>query len=143
MSDSEVNPFEAPQSDLRDCESTVGSVADLRNVAGWQRTLILCLLAIVIGVPIQFVSPIPLKTFIAVVFLIAFVIGAFFIFRLSARFWGTVPGVLLAILSLAPPIGLAIALFIIYKARALLKAHGIKVGLLWTSPAEVDQLARV
>jgi hypothetical protein len=86
MSDSEVNPFEAPQSDLRDNDSAVGSRSDLQTVAGWQRTLMLCLITFVIGVPIQFVSPIPLKAIIAVVFLIAFVIGAFFTYGCLAGF---------------------------------------------------------
>jgi hypothetical protein len=149
VSDLDFNPYRAPQSDLRVDNITDGSIDDLRNVVRWQRTLTVCLLTIVVAIAIQFamlnlavVEPtVALYLVTSMAAFLSFVIGAFTIFRLSARLWGTILGLILAILTLAPPLGLIIAVVVHVMATRLLKAHRVKVGLLWTDPVEVDRRA--
>ncbi|MBC7967314.1 MAG: hypothetical protein H7Z17_15470 [Fuerstia sp.] len=56
--------------------------------------------------------------------------GAVFAFLLAMKTHGTGQGILLGILCLVPCVGLLVLLIINSKATSVLKANGIKVGLL-------------
>lgn len=137
MSDLEDNPFRAPESDLRVEGVLSGTREDLRSVATYQRYVMLCILIYLIAVIGQFAVPQEMRIFIALPVLVVMLTGTVFVFLLSTKVYGTVQGVLLAILTLIPCIGLIVLLIINSKATNVLKANGIKVGLLGANPADV------
>ena len=103
---------------------------DLRQIAVRQRAIMYCILGYVCCAVAQFVVPTPLKMMLAFGALAAGVTGAVFVFMLAVAIYNTGVGVLLGILTLIPLIGLIVLLIINSKATSLLKAHGIRVGLL-------------
>lgn len=141
MSDLDDNPFRAPQSDLggeRVAGVLSGTKEDLRSVARYQRTIMLCILGYLCAIPLQFILPRELVLIVALVVLGAAVTGTVFVFLLSAKVYGTVQGIFFALFTLVPCLGLLVLLLINSKATNVLKANGIKVGLLGANPADIQ-----
>lgn len=137
MSDVDDNPFRAPESDLRVEGVLSGTREDLRSVATYQRWLLLCILVYLGGAIGRFAVPPEIQILVIVPAIIAALVGTVFVFLLSTKVYGTLQGVLLAILTLVPCLGLIVLLMINSKATNVLKANGIKVGLLGANPANV------
>jgi hypothetical protein len=144
MSDMDDNPFRAPESDLRVEGVLSGTREDLRSVAGYQRWVTLCILVylcVIIGrvatVMNKIAIPPVLEIGLAIALLASVLAGMVFVFLLSAKVYGTVQGLLLAFCTLIPCIGLLVLLRINAKATSVLKANGIKVGLLGANPANI------
>lgn len=136
MSDDE-NPFHAPESDLRVEGVLSGAREDLRSVATYQRYIMLCILVYLGAVIGQFAVPQEVRLFIALGVLAVGLAGTVFVFLLSTKVYGTVQGIIFAIFTLIPCIGLIVLLIINSKATNILKANGIKVGLLGANPADI------
>lgn len=144
MSDMDDNPFRAPESDLWVEGVLSGTRDDLRSVAAYQRWVTLCILVylcVIIGRIVTVVNRIaipPVLEFgLAIALLVAVLSGMIFVFLLSAKVYGTVQGILLAFCTLIPCIGLLVLLRINAKATNVLRANGIKVGLLGANPANI------
>lgn len=136
MGDDE-NPFRAPESDLRVEGVLSGTREDLRSVATYQRYIMLCILVYLGAAFGQFAVPQEVRMSIAGGMLAVGLAGTVFVFLLSTKVYGTVQGIIFAILTLIPCIGLIVLLIINSKATNILKANGIKVGLLGANPADV------
>lgn len=74
---------------------------------------------------------------LTIALLAAVLAGMVFVFLLSAKVYGTVQGLLFGFLTLIPLLGLLVLLRINAKATNVLKANGIKVGLLGANPANI------
>lgn len=59
------------------------------------------------------------------------------VFLLAVKLYGTALGIVLGILSLIPLIGLLVLLGVNGKATSVLRANGVKVGLLGARLSEV------
>lgn len=141
MSDVDENPFRAPESDLRVERVTgvlSGTKEDLRSVARYQRAIMLCILAYMGAGPLQIFLPREAAIVTAIVLLGAIVGGTVFVFLLSTKVYGTVQGILFALFTLIPCLGLLALLRINAKATAVLRDNGIKVGLLGANPADIQ-----
>jgi hypothetical protein len=104
--------------------------ADLRNVATYQRMILVCILAYIILVILNFVLPTSLQLVIWIVAIGLSLTATVCVFLLATKVYSTGLGVLLAILTLVPIIGLIVLLIINGKATSVLRAHDIPVGFL-------------
>ena len=124
-------------------EKPTKSRDDLRRTAVYQKGIIFCLLAYILEVLLlvvyRFALPPALRLSPAVRLFLALlglggifllITAAVFVFLLATKVYGTGLGVLLAILTLIPWVGLIVLLIINAKATGVLKRHGIRVGLL-------------
>lgn len=103
---------------------------DLRDIAVRQKALMFCILGYVCAVLLQFLLPPELRFILAIVAVGVSVTASVFIFMMALRLYGTGMGIFLGILTLIPLIGLFVLLSINGKATTLLRAHGIRVGLM-------------
>ena len=124
------NPFQAPQTMSPAVGVLGGTHEDLRAVAGAQRGILMCILIYLVAVIAQFAFPPDLRPLIGLCILPVGVVGAFFVFKLAMKVYGTGPGIFLGILSLVPLLGLIVLLGVNGKATGVLNQNGIKVGLL-------------
>ena len=139
------NPYQAPQTTSQATGVLSGSRDDLRNVAKFQKGILVCILiylvAVIVAVIGQFALPPELRPLVAIgVFLVALLqglVGAVFVFLLAMKTYGTGLGIVLGILSLVPLIGLIILLVVNGKATNILKQNGIKVGLLGANVSSI------
>ena len=104
--------------------------ADLRNVATYQRIILVCILAYIILVILNFALPTTLQLVIGIVAIGLSLTATICVFLLATKVYSTGLGVLLAILTLIPIIGLIVLLIINGKATSVLRAHDIPVGFL-------------
>ena len=108
-----------------------------------QKGINVCILIYLLAVFGQFAIPEELATqnwfrTVAGLALLALAItGAFFVFQLAIRVYGTGLGILLGILTLIPLIGLFVLLAVNGKATNVLKQNGIKVSLLGANLSEI------
>ena len=114
------------------------SRADLREVAIRQKVILMCVLVYLLAIALQFVVPHERRAIPAIASLGAGVIGAVFVFLLAVKLYGTGTGAALGILTVIPLIGLIMLLVVNAKATNVLKGHGISVGLLGASTADVN-----
>ncbi len=110
---------------------------DLRYIATRQRTIMVCILGYVVAGICQFALPPQLRLIVAFIALGAIITGAVFVFMLSLALYGTAVGILLGILTLIPVVGLLVLLIVNGKATTLLRAHGIRVGLMGADPNQI------
>lgn len=144
MNDDNDNPFRAPESDLRVEGALSGTRGDLRSVARYQRWVAVCIL-IYLGMIIGRVAtvmnkvaiPPVLEICLTIARLAAVLAGMVFVFLVSAKVYGTAQGLLLALCTMIPCIGLLVLLRSNAKATSVLRANGIKVGLLGANPANI------
>jgi hypothetical protein len=111
---------------------------NLRDVAGKQRAVILCILANLLVVLSQFMAPPAARPLIALLFLGVGITATVFVFMFALTIYSTAVGIVLGILTIIPYVGLLPLLIVNGKATKILRQHGIKVGLLG---AKMNQLA--
>jgi uncharacterized membrane protein len=124
------NPYQAPLADLRAVGVKSGQREDVRAVAVYQKGILVCLaiyLLLVIG---QFAVPADVRPILGLVFVSLGVAGLVFVFLLSTKVYSTAVGVILAVLTLLPCIGILVLLVVNSKATRILTDNGYKVGLL-------------
>jgi hypothetical protein len=113
------------------------SKADLKSVASYQKVILLCILAYLALVGIQFVLPPDSRPMLMLVAIPLGLIATVFVFLLATKVYSTGMGIVLAVLTLIPCIGLIALLIINGKATAVLKKHGIEVGLLGANVSDI------
>jgi len=111
---------------------------DLRIIAVRQRAIMYCILANIALYVVVFAASagnLPLVAGIAALGVFAVAItAAVFIFMLSLAVYNLAAGIVLGILTLVPLLGLLVLLMINSKATKILRAHGVRVGLLGANP---------
>jgi hypothetical protein len=112
------------------------SQQDLRSVALYQKIILLWVLVYLLTVFAQFVIPAELRSLLGIALVGIGVVAAVFVFLLSLKIFSTGTGIVLAILTLIPIIGLIALLVINQKATTILKNKGYKVGLLGADLSE-------
>ena len=110
---------------------------DLRSVATYQKGILLCILAYLLLVVLQFALPPDVRFFLLLAAAALTITATVFVFLLATKVYSTGLGILLAILTLIPCIGLIVLLIINGKATAVLKAQGIRVGLLGANMSDL------
>jgi hypothetical protein len=133
----EENPYAAPQTYTPVVGVLSGSREDLRSVAKSQKGILVCILIYIIAVVVRFFLPEDLALILALGVLVVGIVAMVFVFQLAIKVYGTGAGILLGILTLIPIIGLLVLLIINGKATRILKANGIKVGLLGANVEEI------
>jgi hypothetical protein len=113
------------------------SRSDLRAIATFQKIILLCILVYFVGVILQLALPEALRLILALAILGVILVSTVFVFLLATKVYGTGQGVLFAILTLIPLVGLIVLLIINGKATTVLKENGIKVGLLGASLSDI------
>jgi hypothetical protein len=98
-----------------------------------------CILAYLTLVLVQFVLPEEVRLFLGLAALAVSITAAVFVFMLAMSVYNTGTGIVLGILTLIPCVGLIVLLIINGKATNVLRAHGLKVGLLGADPAQLPQ----
>lgn len=126
------NPYQSPLADFQVVGVKSGKQEDVRAVAVYQKGILIQLLALV-G---QFALAPELRPLVALVFIPAGLGGLVFVFMLSTKVYSTAVGVLLALLTFLPCIGLLVLLIVNGKATNILKQNGHKVGLLGAKLSE-------
>lgn len=101
----------------------------LDAIATRQKGVILCIAVYLLAVVGQFALPADARILAAIPGLLAVVLGAVFVFMLAIKLHGPVVGFMLGVLTLVPLLGLLVLLLINTKATAVLRAHGVKVGV--------------
>jgi hypothetical protein len=109
----------------------------LRNVATYQKGILVCILFYIVLVVIQFLLPPDLRLFLGIAAVVLSITATVFVFLLATQVYSTGLGVLLAILTLIPCIGLITLLIINNKATNVLRKHGVRVGLLGAKPSDI------
>lgn len=103
---------------------------DLKQIASYQKVILICILIYLGGVVGQFLIPVEMRMALALVVLVVMLVATVFVFLLATKLYGAVAGILLGILTLIPLIGLLVLLIVNGKATQTLKDNGISVGLL-------------
>ena len=103
---------------------------DLKWVAIYQKGILLCILISIGMVAGQFFIPGGFQIFLIVGFLAVGVTSAVFMFLLSTKLYPGATGILLAILTLVPYLGIVALLIVNGKATSVLQKNGYHVGLL-------------
>ncbi len=109
---------------------TPTSGPNLRDIAGKQRAIILCILANIGVLCSQFMAPPAVRPLIALLFLGVGITATIFVFMLALTMYSTGVGIVLGILTIIPYVGLLPLLIVNGKATGILRHHGIKVGLM-------------
>jgi hypothetical protein len=126
------NPYQSPLSSPEPAAVGVlsGSRADLRNVAKYQKVILICILIYLLSVAAQFILPNQLRFLPLLAVVGAGLTGTVFVFLLAMKVYHPVQGILYGILTLVPCIGLLMLFVVNDKATKILKQNGIHVGLL-------------
>lgn len=134
------NPYQAPLADTRPVVGVlIGDRADLRRVAIYQKGLIFSIGAsVVFYIAFGVLSArgnnpagearLAMAAVAALGLLLSSLSGMVFVFFLSIKVNGFVWGVIMAVVSLAPCLGLLALLLVNEKGTKVLRANGIKVG---------------
>jgi len=111
---------------------------DLRVIAVRQRAIMYCILANIALYVVVFAASagnLPLVAGIAAICVFGVAItAAVFIFMLSLAVYNLAAGIVLGIITLVPLLGLLVLLVINSKATKILRAHGVRVGLMGANP---------
>ncbi len=106
------------------------SRADLREIAGRQRAIIMCILGYFCLIPIQFAIPEESRLYLALALIPLGITATVFVFMLATKLYGQSTGIVYGVLTLIPCVGLIVLLIINQKATTVLKENGVRVGLL-------------
>jgi hypothetical protein len=109
----------------------------LRSIAGYQKGIIFCILGYLALYAAVFAVPPDLKLWVALAIIPVGIAATVFVFLLATTVYSTGTGVLYAILTLIPCIGLIMLLVINGKATTILKENGIRVGLLGANSSDL------
>jgi len=104
--------------------------SDLAEIARRQKGVLACIAAYLVAVVLQFVLPDSLAVLAGVIGFLAWIGGVVFVGLLGSTLYGTTTGVILAIATLIPIVGLVILIVVNVKATGILKEHGVAVGFL-------------
>jgi DNA-directed RNA polymerase subunit RPC12/RpoP len=114
-------------------------VAELRQIALYQKAILLCILAYIVAVPTQFLIPAPLRPLLLIVVVPVLLTATVFVFLMAIKLYDVGLGVLLGILSMIPLVGLIILLIVNGKATSALQENGYRVGLLGARLSQFDE----
>ena len=133
------NPYQSPSDPSQAIGVKSGKREDIRNVAKYQKGILVCILIHLIAFICQFAMPAELRFIIVLVVVVAVVglVSTVFTFLLAIRVYSTGVGVLLGILTFIPLIGFIVLLIVNGKATRILKQNGIKVGLLGANLSQI------
>src|SRR5262249_6099838 len=106
------------------------SKADLKSVAQYQKVILICILVYILAAFGQVAVPDTLRLFLLLGMIAVSIVATVFVFMLSVKIFETATGVIFAILTLIPCVGLIMLLIINGKATSTLKANGYNVGFL-------------
>jgi hypothetical protein len=109
----------------------------LRGIAGNQKAIILCILVYLCLIPVQFVIPEESRMLLLIALAPLGIVSTVFVFLLATKVYSQGTGIVLAILTLIPLVGLIVLLIINGKATNILKENGIRVGLLGASSSDL------
>ena len=132
-----VNPYESPQPAPLAIGVKSGTRADVRAVAQYQKGIMVCILIYIIAVISQFMLPENLRILVGFGVLLNGVVGLVFVFLLSTKVYSTGVGILLAILTVVPCLGLLVLLIINAKATTILRQNGLRVGLMGADTSQI------
>jgi hypothetical protein len=118
------------------------SMAELYAIARYQRTLIYCILFLLLDYGIAMAMPEEVRLFLLLPHLAVGVIAAIYVFRLSLEIYSTGTGIALAIGTMIPCIGLLVLVVINSKATGTLNVYGVRVGFLGVGGTEMARLKR-
>ncbi|MHB1037970.1 MAG: hypothetical protein ACYC35_26375 [Pirellulales bacterium] len=124
------NPYQSPRADVGVSGIRSGRREDLRSIASYQKGILVCILVYLVTVIGQFVLPEGIWLFVALGVFAVGIAGTVFVFLLAMKVYSTGVGILLGILSFIPCVGLLVLLAVNGKATTILRANGIRVGLL-------------
>lgn len=113
------------------------SRADLREIAGRQRGIIMCILAYFVLGGGQFAVPEDVRMFVLIPLIPVVITAAVFVILLAVKLYGTGSGVVYGILTLVPLVGLIVLLIINQKATKILTDNGVRVGLLGANSSDL------
>jgi hypothetical protein len=130
------NPYEPPKDASPAVGVLSGAHSDVLSVARFQKGVLVCVLVYLVSILGQLLLPPDVGMFLAVVVLFVAVVGAVFVFLLSLKLFGTGLGILFGIFTLVPIVGVFVLMGINGKATRVLRANGIKVGLLGAKLSE-------
>jgi len=102
----------------------------LRTIASQQRVILFCILIYLLAVIGQLLVPEAVRPMLGLGVMAVGLVATVFVFMLAIKLYGTGMGILLAILTLIPLIGLVPLLIVNGKATRTLRENGIDVGLL-------------
>jgi hypothetical protein len=116
---------------------------EVRAIALYQKAIILVILAeIIIVISASVLSQTdqsePIRLVLAVCYVGLAVVAAVFVFLLSLKVYSTGIGIVMAILTLVPCVGITMLLIINGKATGILRDNDIHVGLLGARMSDVE-----
>lgn len=125
------NPYQSPSLESHQVVGVrSGDLEDVKRVASYQKSILVCILIYFIGVFGAPTVPPEFRPFVAIALFAVIITGTIFVFLLAIKVYSVGVGILLGILALVPCVGLLVLLLINGKATRILKQNGIKVGLL-------------
>jgi hypothetical protein len=130
------NPYQAPPLEPPVVGVLSGTREDLRSVAVYQKGIMVCILVYTIAFIGHYFVPPVLRIVPVMAGLGAALAGVAFVFLLSTKVFRIGVGILLAILTLIPFLGVIVLLAINGKATAILKLNGHRVGLMGADLSE-------
>ena len=124
------NPFRPPVAEPAPAPAATAS-ADLRAIAVNQKGVLWCILGgFAAGVTATVMKDSPLAIFAGLAYIGVVIASVVYVYRLAAALHGTTAGVVLALLTLVPCLGLVVLLVLSQQAIGRLQTAGIKVGLM-------------
>jgi hypothetical protein len=135
------NPFQSPRSDTTFVGERTASLVNLYQIARNQKVVLLTLAVQIFGFIIQTLidnaAPPPVSMLLGVGILVTILVAAVFVFRLASLVYSTAAGVVCALLTVIPCIGL-ITLFVVNsRATAVLRQNGIRIGFFGADLAQL------
>jgi hypothetical protein len=130
------NPYQSPSADMQAIGVRSGKREDLKAIATYQKGIMVCILMYLLAVIGQFALPPELRPLVGLGVLLVGVGGFICVLLLAMKVYSTGTGILLAILTFIPVVGLIVLLSVNGKATSILKANGHAVGLLGASLSE-------
>jgi hypothetical protein len=135
-----------PRGVARTDEQTVSTRENLRSIAVYQKGVLVCILVAVAYLVVMVIAAIPLakeavwllwllRLGLLVIHAVAFV----FVCLLAVKVYSKGVGVVLALLTLIPTLGLIPLVLVNLKATEVLKKHGYRVGLLGASLSQFKE----
>jgi hypothetical protein len=112
---------------------------DLRQIAIQQKVIIYCILGYIVFGMLQFVLPQELKLIGLLAIAAVGITATVFVFMLAISIHNTGLGIVLGLLALIPCVGLIVLLVVNGQATSLLRAHGIRVGLMGANTKQIPQ----
>jgi hypothetical protein len=132
------NPYRSPEAPIvaEAVDVVGGSREDLRQVAKYQRGVLICLLINISALILPRLLP-DLVMITSIFYLVAGIAGLVFVFLLSTKLYGTGLGILFGLLMLIPIVGLIVLVIVNQKATTVLRKNRIKVGFLGADPNSI------